>query len=171
MAGLAGQVIRWGPLRTLGFVAGGLVLAGLLVLGTLYYQRGQELAEQGAAREAALGAARQVALDLVNLNTGTVDQAVDRLANSATEAFKPELTKQAEAIRQTVAQAKVSAQGTVSEAALSQSDTGRAVALAAVQATVSNAESPAGQPRQYRFRISLERIGDRWLVSNLEFVP
>jgi Mce-associated membrane protein len=148
-----------------------LVVAGLLVLGTIYYQRAQASADRDAAREGALGAARQVSLALTTIDAGTVDRNVDQLTKSAADSFKPQLTQQADSIRQVVTQSKVSSRGTVGEAAVSRSDGDTAVVLTAVQATVSNAETPQGQERQYRFRISLRHSGDQWLVSNLEFVP
>jgi Mce-associated membrane protein len=42
--------------------------------------------------------------------------------------------------------------------------------LAAVSATVQNADAPTGEQRQYRMKMQLQHDGDRWLVSDLEFV-
>ncbi|NKQ51676.1 hypothetical protein HFP15_02130 [Amycolatopsis sp. K13G38] len=154
----------------LAYLVVALLIVGLGVVGGLYYQHVRAGEQRDADREAALASARQVVLDLVEIDPKTVEQTVQRLRDSATGAFQPELAQQADAIKQVVSQSQVSSHGSVVEAALSSSDGDNAVALAAVQATVTNAAAPQGEQRQYRFRVSLQRANAKWLVSNLEFV-
>ena len=45
-----------------------------------------------------------------------------------------------------------------------------AVVGIAAKATVKNKASPKGEPRNYRLTVTVEKIGDRWLVSGLTFV-
>lgn len=44
----------------------------------------------------------------------------------------------------------------------------RALAIAAVVATVSNGDAPQGQRRAFRVQLTVENIDDRWVVSNME---
>ena len=43
--------------------------------------------------------------------------------------------------------------------------------LVAVTVTPSNAGAPEQQPRAWRMRISVQKVGDDAKVSNVEFVP
>lgn len=164
---------RWRarPRATLAYLVAVLAVVGLVVVAALYYQRTRAEQQVSADRDAALTAARQVVLNLVTIDPQSVDRTVQALQDSATGDFKPELTQQADSIRQVVSSSKVTSHGSVVESALSSSDSAAAVALAAVQATVTNSASPQGEQRQYRFRVSMRKTGNDWLVSNLEFVP
>jgi Mce-associated membrane protein len=43
--------------------------------------------------------------------------------------------------------------------------------LVAVTVKTSNAGAPDQQPRSWRMRISVQKVGDEAKVSNVEFVP
>lgn len=47
---------------------------------------------------------------------------------------------------------------------------GSAVVLAVVDDKVKNVNIPDGATRHYRLRLALNRSGDRWLVTDLQFV-
>jgi hypothetical protein len=42
--------------------------------------------------------------------------------------------------------------------------------IVAAAGTVENSGTNAAEPRNYRLRVDLQKDGDRWLVSGLEFV-
>lgn len=161
---------RHRPLRTVGYAAFALLLTALVTMGTVYYQRAHAVTELNGSRQAALNTARQVAAALTNVDAKSVDRDVERLMRGTTGDFKRQFGRQSQAFRQVITKDRVSSSGTVTEAALSRMEGNSAVALTAVQAKVRNAASPEGQQRQYRFRLTLQRKADKWLVSNLEFV-
>ena len=124
-----------------------------------------------ASRQSALLTARQVAADITTVSKDSTQHDVDRLMDVATGSFKDQFGEQSSVFQKVVRQAEVSSQGTVREAGISEADGDSAVVLVAVSATVKNTDAPAGEQRQYRMRMHLQRQGDRWLVSDLEFVP
>lgn len=157
--------------RLLGVGALCLVAATLAGVGTVLYLQVQDASAEEASRQAVLQAARQVAVDITTVSKDSAQQDVDRLMGAATGSFKDQFGQQAEVFQKVLQQANVSSQGTVREAGVSSVDQDTAVVLAAVSATVKNVDAPTGEQRQYRMRMHLKHEGDRWLVSDLEFVP
>ena len=70
-----------------------------------------------------------------------------------------------------VKQAQSKSVGTVAEAGLESAGANEAQVLVAVTVKTSNAGAPEQEPRAWRMRISVEKIGDDAKVSNVEFVP
>jgi Mce-associated membrane protein len=169
MAEVAREVVPWRRRLLQGVAL--LLVAGLMAAVTLLLLRlgDENTAEDG--RQSALRTARQVAMDLTTVSKDSAQQDVDRLMNSATGSFRDQFAQQADVFRKVVSQAGVTSKGMVTEAGVSSVDGDTAVVLAAVSATVHNSDAPAGEQRQYRMRMHLQRDGDRWLVSDLEFVP
>ncbi|AHI01067.1 hypothetical protein GCM10010174_13290 [Kutzneria viridogrisea] len=148
-----------------------LVVAGLTSLGTVLWLQVGDANAAEQTRLAAVQAARQVAVNLTTVSKDSAQQDVQRLMDSATGSFRDQFGEQAEVFRKVLQQADVTSQGTVREAGVSSADADSAVVLAAVSATVKNTDAPTGEQRQYRMRMHLTKDGDRWLVSDLEFVP
>jgi Mce-associated membrane protein len=73
-------------------------------------------------------------------------------------------------VRAAVVENNVESRGTVLRAALLSGDRNRATVLVAIDATVRNAKAPEGRQSHYRIQVELNRDGDRWLVSRLQFV-
>jgi Mce-associated membrane protein len=61
--------------------------------------------------------------------------------------------------------------GTVTAAGLESASADHAQVLVAVSVKTSNAGAADNQPRAWRMRISVRKIGDQAKVSNVEFVP
>ena len=169
MAEVAREVVPW---RRRIMLAAAMVLAAALVaVATLLLLRLNDANAAEDSREAALQVARQVAVDLTTVSKDTAQQDVNRLMDMATGSFKDQFAQQADVFRKVVQQAAVTSKGTVAEAGVSGVDGDTVTVLAAVSATVQNADAPSGEQRQYRMKIQLQHDGDRWLVSDLEFVP
>jgi Mce-associated membrane protein len=58
----------------------------------------------------------------------------------------------------------------VREAGLGRHDPDSARVLVVADSTVTTAAGPSPQKRHYRLQLDLVRDGDRWLVSDLQFV-
>jgi Mce-associated membrane protein len=128
--------------------------------------------QRAEAKTAALAAARQFAVDFVSIDATTVDQDLARVAVGATGDFGEEFQRGMPTVRTSVLDNKVRASGTVLRAALVSSDRDSAVAIVAVDATITNVKAPDGRTSHYRIQLDLVRPqgGNRWLVSRLQFV-
>jgi Mce-associated membrane protein len=136
-------------------------------LGYRTYQSHQA-AEQ---RNLFLQVGRQGALNLTTIDWHEADANVQRILESATGTFYDDFQKRAQPFVEVVKQAQSKSVGTISEAGLeSESDDGAQV-LVAVTVKTSNAGAPEQQPRAWRMRISVQKVGDEAKVSNVEFVP
>jgi Mce-associated membrane protein len=122
-------------------------------------------------RKLFLQVGRQGALNLTTIDWQQADANVQRILDSATGTFYDDFQKRAAPFVEVVKQAQSKSVGTVSEAGLeSESDNGAQV-LVAVTVNTSNAGAPEQQPRAWRMRISVQKVGDEAKVSNVEFVP
>ncbi len=151
------------------------VLALVVVVGSAY--AGQRLwqhrggGELDDARAAAVGAARQQALNLIAVDGTDTDADIKRVLDGATGTFKADFTSRAADLKRVIAGAKVvSSDLTVVEAAVVRADLDSATVIVAADSIVKNAAKPDGSPRSYRMLLDLERHGDRWLTASLEVV-
>ena len=141
------------------------IVAGCLGFRSLQsHQRAQQ-------REVLLQAARQGALNLTTISYTEVDADIKRILDSATGTFYEDLQKRSQPFTEVVKQARSKSQGTVTQAGLESVQGDSAQALVAVAVTTSNAGAPDQQPRAWRMRISVQKVGDTAKVSNVEFVP
>ena len=127
-------------------------------------------AEVEDARQDALRAARQSALNLTSIDNEQFDQAVQRVLDGATGDFRREFEDNTESLKKLLAENQVNAQGSVLEAGLVRADRSNATALVVVDSTVRNVATPEGRVNTYRMQIEVERVEDRWLTSGLRFV-
>jgi Mce-associated membrane protein len=150
----------------------GLVL--VLALGGLTGWLGFRAYESHQAEEQRnlfLQVGRQGAVNLTTIDWQQADADVQRILDSATGTFYDDFQKRAKPFVEVVKQAQSKSVGNISAAGLeSESDDGAQV-LVAVTVKTSNAGAPEQQPRAWRMRISVEKVGDEAKVSNVEFVP
>jgi Mce-associated membrane protein len=155
-----------------------LVLAGLSVLlvalwatgGWLYvHNRGNS--ELDAQRAQALATAQKVAADLTSIGADNAQAQIQSLTQESTGGFREQISTYAAALQAILQQAQAGSRGTVSAAGIERIDANTASALVTVSATVSNSKLPNAQPVSYRMGVQLQREGDRWLASDVNFVP
>ncbi|MBI3227051.1 MAG: Mce protein [Mycolicibacterium cosmeticum] len=156
---------------TLALIAGlvlVLALGGLTGwLGFRAYQS-KQLDDQ---RKVFLQVGRQGALNLTTIDFEHADSDVQRILDSATGTFYDDFQKRAGPFVEVVKQAKSKSVGTVTEAGLETESDTEAEVLVAVTVKTSNAGAAEQQPRLWRMRITVEKMGDDVKVSNVEFVP
>ena len=149
-------------------IAGVVALAGLTGwLGFRTYESNRADAE----RNLFLQVGRQGALNLTSIDFEHADADVQRILDSATGTFYDDFQQRAQPFVEVVKQAKSKSVGTISEAGVESESDNEAQILVAVTVKTSNAGTPEQQPRAWRMRISVEKIGDEAKVSNVEFVP
>ena len=152
----------------------GLVL--VLALGGLTGWLGFRAYESRKAEEQRnlfLQVGRQGALNLTTIDHQQADADVQRILDSATGTFYDDFQRRAQPFIDVVKQAQSKSVGTISEAGLeSESESGdEAQVLVAVTVKTSNAGAPEQEPRAWRMRISVQKVGDEAKVANVEFVP
>ena len=140
-----------------------LLLVGGVVLGVQAVRHGGER----SAREAAVQAAEQQAVNVTSLSSNDVEAGLQRVVDGGTGDFKAEYDQQAERLREALNSQEITAKGEVVDSAVVRSDEQSAVVLVVVNGTVANKAQPQAQPRRYRMQVELEHVGDRWLTSSL----
>jgi Mce-associated membrane protein len=149
-------------------------LVTILAIGTLAgwlgfrtYQAHQAMEQ----RELFLQAGRQGAVNLTTIDFAEADTDIQRILDSATGTFYDDFSKRSQPFVDVVKQAHSKSVGTVTAAGLESASADQAQVLVAVSVKTSNAGAPDNQPRAWRMRISVQKIGDQAKVSNVEFVP
>jgi Mce-associated membrane protein len=156
---------RWATLVSLTVVVALSVPAGWLGFRVHQSQNAE------VQRSQFLQVARQGALNLTTIDWQHADADVRRILDGATGEFYDDFTKRSQPFIQVVKQAKASTVGTITEAGLESETVDTAQALVAVTVQTSNAGETDHEPRAWRMRIYVQRVGDQVKVSNVGFVP
>jgi Mce-associated membrane protein len=130
----------------------------------------QEQRQRVADEKAAVAAATAEVEGLIDISATTSEEDMDALLVGATAEFRSELESQADRLQEALKKNRVTATGDVVSAGMVKLEDGRATVIAAAAGTVENSGTNAAEPRNYRLRVDLQKDGDRWLVSGLEFV-
>ena len=149
-------------------------LVAVLALGGLTVWLGFRAYESRHAqdqRNLFLQVGRQGALNLTSIDWQHADVDVQRIVDSATGTFYDDFQKRAQSFVDVVKQAQSKSVGTISEAGVESETDDEAQVLVAVTVKTSNAGAPEQEPRAWRMRISVQKVGDEAKVSNVEFVP
>ncbi|NVN49689.1 Mce protein [Mycolicibacterium hippocampi] len=155
-------------LALIGGLAGVLALAGLTGwLGFRAYESNKAAAESALF----LQVGRQGALNLTSIDFENAEADVQRILDSATGTFYDDFQQRAQPFVEVVKQAQSKSVGTIAEAGIESESDNEAQVLVAVTVRTSNAGAPEQEPRAWRMRILVEKIGDEAKVSNVEFVP
>jgi Mce-associated membrane protein len=147
-------------------VVAGLGLIGSVVFGALWWTTAHGPATQVAsARDDALAAARQIAVNLQTLDYRTVDKGLDNWEASATGPLLDEFKKNHKQYADQIRQVQTTTNARLVDAALSDLDVaaGKATAVAAVD--VSTTQMVNGAPslpitKQVRIKLELVRTPD-----------
>jgi len=130
----------------------------------------QEQRQRVADEKAAVAAATAEVEGLIDISATTSEEDMDALLAGATAEFRSELESQADGLQEALKKNRVTATGDVVSAGMVKLEDGRATVIVAAAGTVENSGTNAAEPRNYRLRVDLQKDGDRWLVSGLEFV-
>lgn len=162
---------RWLRWRT---IAAGLVIVAicalLAVTGLMLWQH-QRVEALRAHHAEMVDAAKSGVMALLSIDYNHAQADVQKVIDQSAGTFKNDFTKGAQDFVTTAEQAKAVTVGTISAAAL-QSDNGDSgVVLLAASSQVTNANGAKQDPRAWRMSVTVTRDGDKWKMSNVEFVP
>lgn len=149
----------------LGFLAAAGLAAG--VWQGLDWHRDRDTLHQ---RQAAIDAASAEVTHLISVSGSASTADLAQLRAGATSAFAAELAAEASNLTAQLRAHDVVARGSVTSAGVGQSAADHSTVFIAASGTVSNTSSSSAQTRLYRFKVDMQRVGDQWLVSGLEFV-
>lgn len=136
-------------------------------LGFGVYQANQ--AQQ--QRELFLQVARQAALNLTTIDWQQADTDVQRILDTATGPFYDDFQQRAGAFTEVVKQAQSVSVGSILAAGIESESDNEAQVLVALSMTTSNVGAADQPPRDWKMRISVQRVGNDAKVSNVAFVP
>lgn len=122
-------------------------------------------------RERFLQVGRQGAVNLTTIDFAHADTDIQRILDSATGTFYDDFSRRSQPFVDVVKQAKSTSVGTITESVLESESGNQAQVLVAVSVTTSNTGGAEQQPRAWRMRISVQKVGEEAKVSNVEFVP
>ena len=166
---VANHAKRISPVRlatALGLVA---VVASAAVAGWLGFREYQARQAQQQS-ELLIQVGRQGALNLTTIDWQHADTDVRRILDSATGAFHDDFAKRSEPFVEVLQKAQSKSVGTITEAGLESQAGDEAQVLVAVSVITSNAGEPEAEPRHWRMRISVKKVGDDAKVSNVSFI-
>jgi Mce-associated membrane protein len=151
------------------------VVATLAVGGVVGWQGYRTVQSQQvqAQRAVFLQASRQAALNLTTIDYTDADADIQRILDSATGVFHDDFQQRAKPFVDVVKQAQSKSEGSVTEAALESQTGDQAYVLVAVSVKTSIGTAPQQeqQPRAWRMRIGVQRVGGDAKVSDVQFVP
>lgn len=157
------------PVR-LATVMGVVVVVALTALaGWLGFRNYQEH-QVRAQRALLVQVGRQGALNLTTIDWQHADTDIQRILDSATGTFYDDFSKRSKPFVDVVKKAQSKSAGTVVEAGLESQSGDEAQVLVAISVKTSNAGAPEEEPRHWRMRVSVKKVGDEAKVSNVEFV-
>jgi Mce-associated membrane protein len=122
-------------------------------------------------REVFLQAGRQAAIDLTTISYSRAEADVARILDSATGSFHDDFQKRSQPFIDVVKKAQSDSQGSVTAAGVESVEGDKASVIVAVSVKTSNAGVPEQQPRGWRMRLDVEKVGDSAKVSDVAFVP
>ena len=150
-----------------------LLLLAVVAIGLVSVPQWQKLHAANVRsddRTAALSVAEREVKDLTTLSPETLDSTLKRLKQRLTGTFARQFDAFYSTFASVVSEQKVTSRGSVQSVALAALTERRAVALVAARAVVSSKESKRDLQRAYRFKVTLTKRGDVWLISGMEFV-
>jgi Mce-associated membrane protein len=145
-----------------------LTLAG--VGGWLGY-RAYQAHQAQQQRDMFLEFGRVAALNLTTIDYTEADVDVARIVEAATGTFREDFQKRSPAFIDVITRARSQSQGTITEAGLESDDSDHAQVLIALSVKTQIAGTPQPQPRAWRMRINLQKVGNDIKLSNVTFVP
>ena len=146
-------------------------LVGALSFGGVQVWKLRADSQHRHERSQVVKAVRAEVLALTSISATTTDKQIGELLDGMTGHLRGEFASQADAFRQAMVQSKVQSRGRVVAVGLTSITARRASAVVAAVARVSNSGTAGEQERSYRLSLTLKKVGARWLVDDMEFVP
>jgi Mce-associated membrane protein len=109
-------------------------------------------------------------VNFTTLDYRQLDRDLGRVLDGATGEFRSQFEAGTKDLSELVTANQAVSEGEVLEAGIVSDDADSARVLVVADSTVTNAAETEPQKRHYRLQLDLVRDGERWLVSDLQFV-
>ncbi len=152
-------------------IAGLVLVVALAALTGWTGYRAYNAYQDEKQRQLFLQVGRQGALNLTTIDWEHAEADVQRVLDSATGTFYDDFQNRAAPFVEVVKQAQSKSVGTIAEAGLESATRDEGRVLVAVTVNTSNIGAPQQEPRAWRMRLTVTKVGDDAKVSNVEFVP
>lgn len=151
------------------------VLIGLVVaasLGSAAYWGWQvrQLNATAAAADAAIAAAKDYVFVLTTMNAKDIDAHYEQALDGATGRFKDEYAQGAAQLRQILVDNDAAGNGVVLDAAVKSATRTKVEVLLFVDQSITNVINPSPRIDRNRVQMTMERIDNRWLASNVDLI-
>ncbi|UGT39975.1 hypothetical protein LTV02_28585 [Nocardia yamanashiensis] len=146
-----------------------LAVVGLAGTGFFLYERNQA-ADLEAQRTEYVQFAAKAMTTIVNVNGDTAGEDFAKALEVTSGDFAADLAKRKDGFAELIQKAQVKVKGEVVGAALESSDDHSAIVLVGVKQQLTNSGAQGEQQRQYRFRVTLAKDGDKLSVTGMEMV-
>jgi Mce-associated membrane protein len=166
---VATQARTMSPVRLALVVGVVAVVASSAVAGWLGFRQYQARQAQQQT-ELLIQVGRQGALNLTTIDWQHADTDVRRILDSATGAFYDDFAKRSQPFVEVLKKAQTKSVGTVTEAGLESQAGDEAQVMVAVSVATTNVGESEAEPRHWRMRISVKKVGDEAKVSKVAFV-
>jgi serine/threonine protein kinase, bacterial len=114
--------------------------------------------------------AKQFAVWLTSLSPQTADSDIQRIIDGSTGSFHDDFARKSSDLKKSVVDSNVTTQGSVNSAGLDSINGSSAGVLVATTSKVINSAGAEQDPRRWRLRMQVEKIGGVYRVSKVEFV-
>ncbi|GLZ07602.1 hypothetical protein Acsp03_50680 [Actinomadura sp. NBRC 104412] len=161
---------RWLPplgTRSYVLIAVNLALAG--ALGWLVVAVQGLKADERAVQQVTF-AAKQAAEDLSSYDYRTIDADLKRASDHTTGDFRNDFTRMTATVKPSALQQKAVVEGTAVRTSVESVDGRKAIALVYLNQATAKAATAERTPSQYTLRLVMTKVGDRWLVSQLQMM-
>jgi Mce-associated membrane protein len=146
------------------------VVALAAIVGWLGF-RAYQLHQTHEEHELFVQVGRQAALNLTTIDWQHADTDIQRILDSATGTFYDDFSRRSQPFIDVVKKAQSKSVGTITEAGLESVSGNEAQVLVGVRVNTSNVGATEQDPRFWRMRISVQKVGGEAKVSNVAFVP
>jgi Mce-associated membrane protein len=166
----ADRTRRWIPpfgTRSAALLVVNLVLIGLL--GWLFVTVQGLKSDEKAVNQVTF-AAKQAAEDLSSYDFRTIDADLKRATGQTTGSFRADFTKMTASVKPSATQQQAVVQGTAVRTSVESVDGRKAIALVYLDQATAKGANGERTPNQYTLRLVMTKVGDRWLVSQLQMI-
>jgi hypothetical protein len=115
-------------------------------------------------------AGKTMALALTTIDYRTVDRDVRHILDNATGVFYDDFKSRSTAFTQVVLDAKSTSTSTITDARIDSHDASQARVFVALTTTTTNEGQPSQPPRDWRLLITVQKVGEAYKASNVEFL-
>jgi serine/threonine-protein kinase len=152
----------------------GVLLYGAVGFGVVQYFRPALQPSSAAPRwQPYVDDAKQFAVVLTTISPQTIDSDIQRILDGSTGPFHDDFANKRSDYTQTVVKSSVTTQGTVNSAGLESINgtTAHVLVAVTVASKVTNNDGASQEPRNMRLVMQVDKLGDAYKVSKVEFTP